>query len=171
MFEVLHDSSEDELTPKLWAVAAQGSEPRLFDEDRDRVWASDARETELEITLAEPTSVSGFRFHYGPTPRVPVAEVEVTADRDVGAEPLRSFPRPWPAVTELVMGLLATPLDGTQTFTMEPMVMDRFRLRLLGYDGEPLQMTEIEVLSGKDALQVGSTLTRVRSDFATSAPN
>ena len=174
VFEVLYDSSEDELTPEPRVVAAEGSEPRLFDEDTDRVWASDARETEIEVTLAEPTTVSGFRFHYGPIPRVPVAEVEVTADRDVGVEPLRSFPKPWPAVTELVMGLLATPLDGTQTFTMEPMVMDRFRLRLRGYDGEPLQMTEIEVLSGKDALQVESTLTRGRSApelASASAPN
>jgi hypothetical protein len=105
-----------------------------------------------EVTLDLPAGVTleGLRLHYGPAPRVPVERLEIWRESAGGrSEILWSSPLDWPALTELVSGLLETPRDGTQTIRVEPShpaLTGRLQLRLYGIDGERPELTGIEVL-------------------------
>ncbi|MEE9179327.1 MAG: hypothetical protein V3U22_00405 [Vicinamibacteria bacterium] len=98
-------------------------------------------------------------MHYGRVPLSPVTRVELqllVAVEDVGGD-IESWedawisPENWPALTELVLGLLEHPRHGSQNVEFRTpdsfgeFVTDRFRLRLTGYDGPP-DVTRIEVL-------------------------
>ncbi|HJS73025.1 MAG TPA: hypothetical protein VJ921_01975, partial [Vicinamibacteria bacterium] len=90
---------------------------------------------EMALDLPAGAVLGGLRLHYGPTPRVPVARVEIFRESESGSETLWSTPSDWPAVTELVSGLLETPRDGTQTIVVEPSnpsLTGRLQLRLYG---------------------------------------
>jgi hypothetical protein len=106
----------------------------------------------VAFEVPEGVSMGGLRFHYGAAPRVPVERVEILRETDGGFETLWSSPPDWPALTELVSGLLATPRDGTQTIYMDsvsgrPPLSGRLQLRLFGLDSEAPEITEIEVLA------------------------
>jgi hypothetical protein len=106
----------------------------------------------IEIDVPESVSVGGLRFHHGAAPRVPIERVEILKEGGSGFEILWSSPPEWPALTELVSGLLATPRDGTQTLLLSsgnPSLSGRLQLRLYGLDSEPPELTEIEVLSAR----------------------
>lgn len=131
----------------LTPLPSSGSEARLFDGRVSSEGASGgAPPLEVDIELESESRVEGFRFHYGPVPRAPVASVEVLMESSDGYEIRSATPADWPAVTELVLGLLETPLDGTQTARIGPVDARRFRLRLHGIDGLHPDVTEIEVL-------------------------
>jgi hypothetical protein len=103
-------------------------------------------ETQVESHLHSRARVMGLRLHYGPNPRIPVEWVELTVLNDEGAgERTWATPPDWPALTELIMGLLDNPKDGTQLLRFEPLEMERFRIRLRGSEG-PLEISEIEIL-------------------------
>ena len=72
-------------------------------------------------------------------------------------------PADWPAVTELVSGLLETPLDGTQLAKVNPVDTRRFRLKLRGIDGARPDITEIEVLGSLIDPGLGSGLEPAQS--------
>jgi hypothetical protein len=106
----------------------------------------------IEIDVPESVSVGGLRFHHGAAPRVPIERVEILKEGGSGFEILWSSPPEWPALTELVSGLLATPRDGTQTLLLSsgnPSLSGRLQLRLYGLDSETPELTEIEVLSAR----------------------
>jgi hypothetical protein len=118
-----------------------------------RRWTSAVRlqhpDAEVALELPAGVAIGGLRFHYGPAPKVPVERVEILAESDDGLETLWTSPPDWPAVTELVSGLIETPRDGTQTMVVEfggRPPTGRVRLRLHGLDSEPPDLTEIEVL-------------------------
>jgi hypothetical protein len=105
---------------------------------------------DVAIDLPAGAALGGLRLHYGPSPQVPVAHVEIFRESESGPETLWSTPADWPAVTELVSGLLETPLDGTQTIVVDPPIPSLtgpLQLRLEGLDGETPQLTELEVLA------------------------
>jgi hypothetical protein len=105
---------------------------------------------DVAIDLPAGTALGGLRLHYGPSPQVPVAHVEIFRESESGPETLWATPSDWPAVTELVSGLLETPLDGTQTIVVDPPIPSLtgpLQLRLEGLDGETPQLTELEVLA------------------------
>ncbi len=101
---------------------------------------------EVEFQLSRVSRIEGLRLHYGPVPRTPVASAELLVDGGEGSRTRSATPSDWPAVAELVAGLLETPLDGTQTIRLDPVETQFFRLRLRGIDGRPPDVTEIEVL-------------------------
>ncbi len=105
----------------------------------------------VELDVPPGISVGGLRFHYGAAPRVPVERVQIQRVTDQGIETLWSSPPDWPALTELVSGLLETPRDGTQTIYVEDpeaaALTGRIRIRLEGVDAEAPELTEIELLS------------------------
>jgi hypothetical protein len=105
---------------------------------------------DIALDLPAGVTLEGLRLHYGPAPRVPAERLEIWRESESGPEILWSSPTDWPAVTELVSGLLETPLDGTQTIVVgepSPNLSGRLRLRLHGLDGEPPELTEVEVLT------------------------
>ena len=110
-----------------------------------------ASSPETAIDLPKGAVLGGLRLHYGPAPRVPAARVEILRESESGLDTLWSTPPDWPAVTELVSGLLETPRDGTQTLFVDPSnpsLTGRLRLRLHGLDGEAPEITGIDVLGG-----------------------
>ena len=156
VFEVLHqprgadDPPEETMSP----VPASASLPALTDGVVETTVASESAELpetpemEVELTLSSPAKIEGLRLHYGAVPRTPVAGVTVLlADEEAGLRVHAETPPDWPAVTELVMGLIETPLDGTQMVWIEPVVTGRLRLRLRGIDGRSPELSEIEILA------------------------
>ncbi len=118
-----------------------------------RGWTSAVRlqrpDAEVALDLPAGVAIGGLRFHYGPAPKVPVERVEILAESDDGLYAVWTSPPDWPAVTELVSGLIETPRDGTQTMEMDSMgstLTGRIHLRLHGIDSEPPELTELEVL-------------------------
>jgi hypothetical protein len=80
---------------------------------------------------------------------VPVERIEILRETETGVETVWATESDWPALTELVSGLLETPRDGTQTIYLDsagPPLAGRLQLRLYGLDSEPPELTEIEVL-------------------------
>ena len=131
----------------LTRLPSSGSEALLFDGNVDERPSGTSPELEIDVELAAFARVEGFRFHYGPVPRAPVSSVEVLIeDDDDHFRTHSTTPDNWPAVTELVSGLLETPLDGTQIAEVDPVDTRRLRLRLRGIDGARPDITEIEVL-------------------------
>jgi hypothetical protein len=103
----------------------------------------------VALELPQGFSMGGLRLHYGPAPRVPVVRIEILREGEAGAETLWTTPPDWPALTELVLGLLETPRDGTQTIYLDPRsppLSGRLQLRLYGLDSEPPELMEIEIL-------------------------
>jgi hypothetical protein len=147
VYEVLPATAElDAREETLAHLPSSGNHARLFDGDVHSTAAGDSVEIEVDVELASTAIVRGLRFHYGPTPKAPVSHVEVLIEGDDGFRPHAATPPDWPAVTELVFGLLETPLDGTQMVEVEGFDASRFRLRLRGIDGNRPDVTEIEVL-------------------------
>jgi len=155
VFEVVPNATRSKLSAEaaaaLVSVPVSGSIAALF----DRVTAEpfEAKETilELEVELEELTEVAGLRFHYGPVPRTPVVAFELFFD-DANAVSGRpgtrgAEPPDWPAVAALIEGLIETPLNGTQTISLDPFETTRLRLKLRGVDGRPPALSEIEVLT------------------------
>jgi hypothetical protein len=112
---------------------------------------------EVQLLVTGPASLQGLRLHYGAAPRVPAESISVAIERPDGEaesdgrgfSPYASTPSDWPAVTELVEGLLTTPRDGTQTLVLPPLLVDsreRIAIRIRGLDGETPVLTEIEAL-------------------------
>jgi hypothetical protein len=107
-------------------------------------------ESVVAFDVPEGVAIGGLRLHYGAAPRVPVERIEIAGEKDGAYETLWSSPPDWPAMTELVSGLLATPRDGTQTLYVDsgaPPLSGRLQLRLYGLDSETPELTEIEVLA------------------------
>jgi hypothetical protein len=115
---------------------------------------------EIVITLESPKRVTGIRLHYG---RIPLSPVTRTAlllpDVDMGDdgwEEAWASPPDWPALTELVLGLLEHPDYGSQTLSFrgsesfETFTTDTVKLLLTGYDGPP-DVTAIELLGADDS--------------------
>jgi hypothetical protein len=139
------ESDSDEVT--LTRLPSSGSETVLLDGKVDEPLSGPSLEIEIDLELAAFARVEGFRFHYGAVPRAPVISVEVLVEDQSGHFSTRTqTPADWPAVTELVFGLLETPLDGTQLARVDPIDTQRLRLKLTGIDGKRPDVTEIEVL-------------------------
>ena len=111
---------------------------------------------EFVLSLSSAQRVTGVRLHYGRVPLSPVTHVELqlpALGEDVGGEvrweQAWASPEDWPALTELVQGLLEHPRHGSQyvefrtadpsdsPHSLDEFVTDRLRLRLTGYDGPP----------------------------------
>jgi hypothetical protein len=54
-------------------------------------------------------------------------------------------PPDWPALTELIMGILENPQDPAQVFRFAPIQAERFRIRLQG-SSTPPEISGLEVL-------------------------
>lgn len=102
----------------------------------------------VDMELPRGSRLRAIRLHYGSAPRVPVERVEILGESGGNDEPESRFATPpdWPAVSDLVLGLLRTPQDGTQTVVVEDVSEHRLRLRLHGLDGEQPELTNIELL-------------------------
>ncbi|MFQ5789149.1 MAG: hypothetical protein ACE5JI_01610 [Acidobacteriota bacterium] len=128
------------------AVHAGAMATALVDGITDVPWQPPPGRAECELALGSPRLISGLRIHYGPRPRVPVDQLEILLpDGEHGWKPQYRTPPHWPALTELVLGLLANPRDGTQTVHFHPVKAARLLLRFHGFEAPP-QITEIELL-------------------------
>jgi hypothetical protein len=114
---------------------------------------------ESVITFSGPRRVTGVRLLYGPTPDSPVTRAELllpAGSDDEAWEVAWTSPGEWPALTELVLGLIEHPDYGSQTLTFETpdafqtFTTDRIKLRLTGYEGAPDVTTTIEILGAED---------------------
>ncbi len=130
----------------LTRLPSSGSEALLFDGNVDERPSGTSPELEIDVELAAFARVEGFRFHYGAVPRAPASVEVLIEDASDHFSTHTKTPADWPAVTELVSGLLETPLDGTQIAKVDPVDTRRLRLRLRGIDGARPDLTEIEVL-------------------------
>jgi len=113
---------------------------------------------ETVISFSSPRRVTGVRLLYGRTPVTPVTRVELLLPAGIGDEEWEvawTSPGEWPALTELVLGLIEHPDHGSQTLTFETsdsfqtFTTDTIKLRLTGYDGAP-DVTTIEILGADD---------------------
>lgn len=141
-------------------IATSGKEGGFTDADaREATPREPERATiEVRVEVSGPAILEALRLHYGAVPRVPAESISVSVQRaeDTGSgySLYASTPPDWPAVTELVAGLLATPRDGTQTLVLPPLRVEsttRLAVRIRGLDGETPVLTEIEVLGSKGA--------------------
>jgi hypothetical protein len=111
----------------------------------------DSRDTashtsEHELRLDSKSLISTLRLHYGPRPRAPAVRIQLQViDDDTVGESVRVTPPDWPALTELIMGLLENPQDGTQVFRFAPIEAERLRIRLEGSGTSP-EISRIEIL-------------------------
>jgi len=104
----------------------------------------------VALEVPDGTNLAGLRIHYGAAPRVPVERIEILREIETGVETVWATDPEWPALTELVSGLLETPRDGTQTIFLDsagPPLSGRLQLRLYGLYAEPPELTEIEILT------------------------
>jgi hypothetical protein len=129
----------------------RGTPAALFDGDFEGVFRAPEPETNIEIDLGQVTAIRGLRLHYGPAPRVPAAFVSTRIESDSG-NLIGTFSTPpdWPAVSELVTGLLATPKDGTQTILFPQTQGSRLRIQIRGMDGEPLELSEVSIVGAPE---------------------
>jgi len=118
---------------------------------------------EVIISLESPSQVTGIRLTYGRIPQSPVIRVELllparpgdSADDDDGWEEAWISPPDWPALTELILGLLEHPAQGSQTLSFQvpesfqTFTTDTVKLRLTGYQGPP-DVAAIEILGADD---------------------
>ena len=118
---------------------------------------------EVIISLESPSQVTGIRLTYGRIPQSPVTRVELllparpgdSADDDDGWEEAWISPPDWPALTELILGLLEHPAQGSQTLSFQvpesfqTFTTDTVKLRLTGYQGPP-DVAAIEILGADD---------------------
>jgi hypothetical protein len=156
LFEVAPESEVPSVGPPLFPLRAPASDPRLSDSNLTEVVRAEGAEHAVELDLNAGADARALRLHYGPVPRVPAERVELRFEQEGGAV-TRSTPPSWPALTELVEGILANPRDGTQTFTFPPVPIakaTRVRITIHGIDGEPPELTEIEVLGAGSAERI-----------------
>jgi hypothetical protein len=151
VFEVVtSDPSAAPPASELTRVKASGSVPALFDLDVNRAVSLPGPEAMITLDVPEGATIAGLRLHYGAAPRVPVERIEILRETETGVETLWATESDWPALTELVSGLLETPRNGTQTIYLDSSdarLTGRLQLRLHGLDSEPPELTEIEVLA------------------------
>jgi hypothetical protein len=136
-------------------VNVSGSVPALFDLDVNGTVSLPGPDAAISLDVPEGVTLAGLRLHYGASPRVPVERVEILRETDTGVETVWRTEPDWPALTELVSGLLETPRDGTQTLYLnsgEAPLSGKLLLRLYGVDSEPPELTEIEGLVGDSYL-------------------
>jgi hypothetical protein len=152
VFEVVpeRDPSATRQAPELARVNAGGSVPGLFDLEMTAAVSLPGPDSTVALDLPDGAKLAGLRLHYGAAPRVPVERIEILRETESGVEIVWATESDWPALTELVSGLLETPRDGTQTIYLDsvgPPLTGRLQLRLYGLDSEPPELTEIEVLA------------------------
>ena len=147
VFEVLPDREPVRAPEELERLATTGGRPAaLLDSDTESTWRAPREQADVEIHLGAKRRVSGLRFHYGRNPRVPIDKVELFVVDGAGEWELAwTSPPDWPALADLVEGLLQNPRDGTQTLHFAPVFSDRLRIRVRGFEASP-ELTEIEVL-------------------------
>jgi hypothetical protein len=136
--------------PALARGSVSGSAEALFDHDVNAAVSLRGPDATVALDLPAGAMLAGLRFHYGAAPKVPVERIEILRETETGVETVWTTEPDWPALTELISGLLETPRDGTQTIYMEssgPPLTGRLKLRLYGLDSEPPELTEIEVLA------------------------
>ena len=136
-------------TPQAGArVNVSGSIAALFDRDVNAAVSLPGPDATVTLDVPVGATLAGLRLHYGAAPRVPVERVEILRETETGVETVWATEPDWPALTELVSGLLETPHDGTQTIYLDagPRLSGRLQLRLYGLDSEAPELTEIEVL-------------------------
>jgi hypothetical protein len=112
----------------------------------------------VSFTIPAGGKLAAIELHYGGVPRVPVERIEIRSETGRGMETVWTTPSEWPALTELVSGLLETPLDGIQTMAVDGNILlspGRFELRLYGVDGEPAELTELRLLASPVAAEHG----------------
>jgi hypothetical protein len=156
VLEVIPPKTDDPPRPAGPAIPISGQPLALFDSNTEAPWRAEESIQEVTIFLDNPQQISGLRLHYGGNPRSPVTRVEIAVPNEQDEQDGEDTPRDvwksspeWPALAELVLGLLERPDDGTQTLSVEPFEAKTILLRLKGYDGPP-QITEIEVLGPAD---------------------
>jgi hypothetical protein len=109
-----------------------------------------SRITEVEFDFDEPQEASGVRIHYGPRPGIAATGVELWVPDTEGSWTLaRQSPTDWPALADLVLGLLANPTNGTQSLYFDRVRSRSYRIRLAGRQAPP-EVTEIELLGSRD---------------------
>jgi hypothetical protein len=151
VFEVVleRNPSRRRQAPELARVKVSGSVPALFDLDVNTRVSLPGPDSTVALDVTNGAMLAGLRLHYGAAPRVPVERIEILRETGTGVEIVWASEPEWPALTELVSGLLETPRDGTQTIYLDsadPPLTGRLQLRLYGLDSEPPELTEIEVL-------------------------
>ncbi len=153
VFEVVPGANPPAIqrAPELTRLSVSGSVPALFDHNMKTAVSLPGPESTVTLDLPVGATLAGLRLHYGAAPRVPVERAEIVRETDTGVEFLWATEPHWPALTELVSGLLETPRDGTQTIYVDSgdaPLSGRLQLRLYGVDSEPPELTEIDALSG-----------------------
>jgi hypothetical protein len=152
VFEVVpeRNPSATPRAPELTRANISGSIPALFDFDVNGAVSLPGPDATVTLDVPMGASIAGLRFHYGAAPRVPVERVEILIETETGVETVWATDSDWPALTELVSGLLETPRDGTQMLYLDSAapLSGKLRLRLYGVDSEPPELTEIEALAG-----------------------
>jgi len=151
VFEVVPERNPSATPPasSLARVNVSGSVPALFDLETTASVPLPGTDSTVALEVPDGTNLAGLRIHYGAAPRVPVERIEILREIEQGVETVWATDPGWPALTELVSGLLETPRDGTQTIFLDsagPPLSGRLQLRLYGLDAEPPELTEIEVL-------------------------
>jgi hypothetical protein len=120
----------------------------LFDSSLDTVWRGESDVARIVIPIEGKEEIEGVRLHYGRAPRIPVTGLKVETLENEGQWSERwASSADWPALAELVLSLLENSKDGTQTLTFPPIRTDSLRIELRGYDGEPPEIAELELLS------------------------
>jgi len=152
VFEVVPNRgpSETRHRPELARVNVSGSVRALFDGDVNTAVSLPGPDSTVALDVPAGAMLAGLRLHYGAAPRVPVERIEILRETETGVEIVWATESDWPALTELVSGLLETPRDGTQTIYLDsavPPLTGRPQLRLYGLDSEPPELTEIEALT------------------------
>jgi hypothetical protein len=150
VFEVVPPTNPS-ATPRAPArVNVSGSVPALFDHDVSAAVSLSGPDSTVALEVPAGATLAGLRLHYGAAPRVPVERIEILRETETGVEIVWASEPDWPALTELVSGLLETPRDGTQTIyrdSTDPPLTGPLQLRLYGLDAEAPELTEIEVLA------------------------
>jgi hypothetical protein len=136
-------------------LIVQGSVPAaLFDGDT-RSPVSLPVSSGPSFTIPAGEKLAAIELHYGRVPRVPVERIEILNETGQTAW---TTPSVWPALTELVSGLLANPRDGIQTVAVEGSIQlgqGKLELRFQGVGGEPAELTELRLLASPVAAEHG----------------
>jgi hypothetical protein len=146
VFELRRSETTDRHAPDPTHAVTKLATVHATPERADEEPLSPALDSRFEIHLTSMSRVSGLRILYGPNPRTVAERIELHAAEGDGApKPMRTTPPDWPALTELITGLLDNPLDGAQELRFDPIELTRFQLRLESSEGRP-SVSAIEVL-------------------------
>jgi hypothetical protein len=144
-------------SPLVPMRVAAGLPAAFFDGDTRSPLAVSAGSS-VSFTIPEGAALAGIELHYGRVPRVPVERIEILKETDRGMETVWTTPSAWPALTELVSGLLERPQDGIQTLSVDGSLAaleGKLELRLHGVDREPAELTEVRLLAAPVAAEHG----------------